>query len=90
MYVIETCPKCGADVRRSAIDVIPPIEHAECSNPDCDWSWTSKPGEIIRIPFNPYACSHIITALDSNQTILDRVNKYRKSIGLDPIEMGGK
>lgn len=53
MYIIETCPKCGADIRRSIFACVPPIEHAECSNPSCDWSWTAKPEEVKRIPFDP-------------------------------------
>lgn len=52
MYIVETCPKCGAELRSSVIATFPPIHRKECSA--CDWSWESTLNdEIIRVPFVP-------------------------------------
>lgn len=49
MIVVETCPKCGYDLRDEVICTYPPIPRKVCSN--CGWSWTGKPDKITRVPF---------------------------------------
>lgn len=49
MIVIETCPKCGNDLRDEVICTYPPIPRKVCWN--CGWSWTGKPEKIRRVPF---------------------------------------
>ena len=49
MIVIETCPKCGNDLRDEVICTYPPIPRKVCWN--CGWSWTGKPEKITRVPF---------------------------------------
>ena len=49
MIIIETCPKCGHDLRDEVICTYPPIPRKVCSN--CGWSWTGKPEKIKRVPF---------------------------------------
>lgn len=49
MIVVETCPKCGNDLRNEVICTYPPIPRKVCWN--CGWSWTGKPEKIKRVPF---------------------------------------
>ena len=49
MIVIETCPKCGHDLRDEVICTYPPIPRKVCWN--CGWSWTGEPEKITRVPF---------------------------------------
>ena len=49
MIVIETCPKCGNDLRDEMICTYPPIPRKVCCN--CGWSWTGEPEKITRVPF---------------------------------------
>lgn len=49
MIVIETCPKCGNDLRDEVICTYPPIPRKVCWN--CGWSWTGKSEKITRVPF---------------------------------------
>ena len=49
MIVIETCPKCGNDLRDEVICTYPPIPRKVCWN--CGWSWTGKPEKITRVAF---------------------------------------
>ena len=49
MIVVETCPKCGHDLRDEVICTYPPIPKKVCWN--CGWSWTGKPEKITRVPF---------------------------------------
>ena len=49
MIVVETCPKCGHDLRDEVICTYPPIPRKVCWN--CGWSWTGKPEKITRVPF---------------------------------------
>jgi len=53
MHIIETCPKCGADLECLVIATYPPIPARRC--PKCGWSWEGKPqwDQIIRVPFEP-------------------------------------
>lgn len=51
MILIETCPKCGADLQDSVVCTYPPIYRKECTR--CHWSWESRPEEIKRVPFHP-------------------------------------
>lgn len=49
MIVIETCPKCGHDLRDEVICTYPSIPRKVCWN--CGWSWTGEPEKITRVPF---------------------------------------
>ena len=48
--IIETCPECGHDLIDLVLTTYPPIPKKQCTF--CDWSWTGKREEIIRVPFN--------------------------------------
>ncbi len=49
MIVIETCPKCGADLIHLQICTNPPIPRVEC--PQCGWYHEEKTQEVVRIPY---------------------------------------
>lgn len=49
MIIIETCPKCGHDLRDEVICTYPPIPRKVCWN--CGWRWTGEPEKITRVPF---------------------------------------
>lgn len=49
MIIIETCPICGEDLFECMLASNPPSYQKYCYA--CGWSWTSKPEEIIRVPF---------------------------------------
>ena len=49
IIIIETCPRCGHDLRDLVIATYPPIPKKECWN--CGWSWTGKPEEVVRMSF---------------------------------------
>lgn len=49
MIIIETCPKCGHDLRDEVICTYPPIPRKVCYN--CGWSWEGEREEVVRIPF---------------------------------------
>ena len=49
MIIIETCPKCGADLISTVIATFPPIPRKVC--PNCSWHWEGRQEEIKRIPF---------------------------------------
>ena len=49
MIIIETCPRCGHDLRNVNICTIPPIPRKEC--PSCGWYWAGEPEQVIRVPF---------------------------------------
>ena len=48
MIVIETCPKCGRDLRDEVICAYPPIPRKVCWN--CGWSWIGEREKIKRVP----------------------------------------
>lgn len=48
--IIETCPKCGADLMTMMIATYPPIPTKRCWK--CNWYWEGKPEKIIRLPFH--------------------------------------
>ena len=58
MIIIETCPKCGADLIDTIIATSPPIPRKVC--PNCSWHLEGKREEIKRIPFQEKA---VITTL---------------------------
>ena len=49
MIIIETCPRCGADLINTVIATFPSIPRKVC--PNCSWHWEGKREEIKRIPF---------------------------------------
>ena len=42
--LIETCPKCGAELQNIVIATFPPIPQKKCFN--CGWSWEGKPEKV--------------------------------------------
>lgn len=49
MMLIETCPKCGADLIHEVICTYPSIPKVSC--PKCGWSHEEKPEPIVRVPY---------------------------------------
>ena len=71
MIIIETCPKCGADLIDTIIAASPPIPRKVC--PNCSWHWEGKREEIKRIPFQEKA---VITTLSMQDEIgIDKLKK---------------
>ena len=50
-YIVETCPKCGADLELLVYTTNPPIPARRCRK--CGWHWEGKPWGVIRVPFTP-------------------------------------
>lgn len=48
--IIETCPKCGAELMNSIICTYPPIPCKDC--PSCGWRWEGNPEPIKHVPLN--------------------------------------
>lgn len=71
MIIIETCPKCGADLIDTIIATSPPIPRKVC--PNCSWHWEGKREEIKRVPFQEKA---VITTLSMQDEIgIDKLKK---------------
>ena len=51
VMIVETCPKCGADLLNIAIATYPPIPCKWCMN--CGWRWERAMPKIERVPFEP-------------------------------------
>ena len=49
MKIIETCPRCGADLIDVVIATCPEIVRKECWS--CGWASHGEKEEIVRIPF---------------------------------------
>lgn len=43
--IVETCPKCGAELQNIVIATFPPIPKKQCYR--CGWSWMGKPEKIV-------------------------------------------
>lgn len=78
MIVIETCPKCGNDLRDEVICTYPPIPRKVCWN--CGWSWTGKSEKITRVPFG----SNTNTFIDKDNT---SISWNGSSIDWDSIDI---
>lgn len=76
--IIETCPKCGHDLMNEVICTNPPIPKKGC--PNCGWSWTGEPEEVIRMPFG--GNSHWP---DSKYTLVGSVNEDDSYCSLNNI-----
>jgi hypothetical protein len=77
--IIETCPKCGFDLIDTVICTNPPIPKKGC--PNCGWSWTGEPEEVVRVPFggNSYVyekCSSFYP--DNNYSLIG--SKYDEEV----------
>lgn len=61
MILIETCPKCGHDLRDEVICTMPPIPRKVCYS--CGWIWEGEPEQVMRVPFggNSYNDTETIT-----------------------------
>ena len=49
MIIIETCPKCGHELRDVVITTYPPIPRKECWF--CGWFWEGEQEKIVHVPF---------------------------------------
>lgn len=49
MQIVETCPKCGAELLGISIATYPPIPAKQC--PRCGWYWEGSMEEIKYVPF---------------------------------------
>ena len=49
MKIIETCPRCGADLIDVVIATCPEIVRKECWS--CGWASNGEKEEVVRIPF---------------------------------------
>lgn len=49
MKIIETCPRCGADLIDVVIATCPEIVRKECWS--CGWASQGEKEEVVRIPF---------------------------------------
>ena len=49
MKIIETCPRCGADLIDVVIAASPEIVRKECWS--CGWASNGEKEEVVRIPF---------------------------------------
>ena len=49
MKIVETCPRCGADLIDVIIATCPEIVRKECWS--CGWSSQGEKEEVVRIPF---------------------------------------
>ena len=65
VIIIETCPKCGADLIDTIIATSPPIPRKVC--PNCSWHWEGKREEIKRIPFQEKAVITTLSMQDESE-----------------------
>ena len=49
MKIVETCPRCGADLIDVVIATCPEIIRKECWS--CGWASQGEKEEVVRIPF---------------------------------------
>lgn len=75
MKIIETCPRCGADLIDVVIATCPEIVRKECWS--CGWASHGEKEEIVRIPFGG----------NSNWPDTTEINK---SIRFTPMGSSGK
>lgn len=47
--IVETCPRCGANLVSFVLTCDTPVPKKYC--PNCGWNWTGEPEEIVRVPF---------------------------------------
>ena len=80
MIIIETCPKCGRDLRDEIITTNPPIPRKVCYN--CGWSWEGHPEQVVRVPFggNSYQDDNINLL---NGDYLSLINNFTQSACLN-------
>ena len=48
--IIETCPKCGGELKHLSLTTYPQISKKVCTS--CGRSWTGKREEIEKVPFD--------------------------------------
>ena len=66
MIIIETCPICGEDLFECLLTSNPPTYQKYCYA--CGWSWTSKPEEVVRVPFGYNKLTRYVDGYNSNNT----------------------
>ena len=72
MIVVETCPKCGNDLRDEVICTYPPIPRKVCWN--CGWSWTGKPEKITRVPFGGNQITDDTPTVTTTNTTIENIS----------------
>ena len=88
MLVIETCPKCGADLASLAICTYPPIPAKRCTK--CDFYWEGEQEKIVRIPFEAEAvCIRDQQAFTDEElkTYWKAIDKNSKSTGTNVFDI---
>ena len=48
--IIETCPKCGGELKHISLTTYPPISKKVCTS--CGWSWTEEREKDTYTPFD--------------------------------------
>ena len=48
--IIETCPKCGGELKHISLTTYPPISKKVCTA--CGWSWTEERESDSYVPFD--------------------------------------
>ena len=48
--IIETCPKCGGELKHISLTTYPPIYKKVCTS--CGWSWTEERESDSCVPFD--------------------------------------
>ena len=74
MKIIETCPRCGADLIDVVIATCPEIVRKECWS--CGWSSQGEKEEVVRIPFGGNrSCPDTIPL--NNYTTSETITNFR-------------
>ena len=84
MIIIETCPKCGHDLRDEIITTNPPIPRKVCYN--CGWSWEGHSEQVVRVPFggNSYQDDNINLL---NGDYLSLINNFTQPVLIAPTTL---
>ncbi len=90
MKIIETCPRCGADLIDVVIATSPEIVRKECWS--CGWASHGEKEEIVRIPFGGNRSWSNTTEINTNirYTPTDPIDKtYGEKEEVIRIPFGG-
>lgn len=74
MKIIETCPRCGADLIDVVIATYPEIVRKECWS--CGWASQGEKEEVVRIPFGGNRSFPDTTPLN-NYTTSETITNFR-------------
>lgn len=87
MMIVETCPRCGADLVSFLLTCDPPIPQKACHC--CGWRWTGEPEEVVRIPFggNSYAGTNTTYLDDGYQADNVPMTRITKAVRHNPVQL---